>query len=353
MLEAFPVPAAITVLDQETFIAAAWPVIGRKVSEHRRLADVYETARTSIGLPVPAEAVAMFRMTLAEGRSLIARRDEIEHRAELLLADHADDRRLRTIRGVGPINALTILAEAGDLRRFAHHRQLLKFCGLDLATHQSRRFRGQTRLSKFGNARLRRTFKIARQIASRQRDNGFRDTFERDIARDQTGADLRRKALTAIAAQVARIAHAFVKAGVDDRPCVERAVPGGRTSLCWSRRDAERSRRQCSGLPPGSGCRLEDGEGRQPADAVLVMAGAASLTAEAAWITLPDASAPADATRSVDPPLPQLPDIGRCRSGDGSACRARRSARLKPPGHHRWSTDARRGWPGIAGCARR
>jgi hypothetical protein len=29
------------------------------------------------------------------------------------------------------------LAEAGDLRRFRHHRQFLKFCGLDLATYQS------------------------------------------------------------------------------------------------------------------------------------------------------------------------------------------------------------------------
>jgi transposase len=138
----------------------------------------------------------------------------------------------RTIPGIGPINALTILAEAGDLRRFAHHRQFLKFCGLDLATHQSGTFRGQTRLSKFGNARLRRTFWIAGQVAIRQRDNSFRDKFERYIARDRTSADLRRKALAAIAAKVARTAHAIIKAGVDYRPFFEGAVPGGRTPLC-------------------------------------------------------------------------------------------------------------------------
>jgi transposase len=57
--------------------------------------------------------------------------------------------RLRQVPGIGPIHALTILAEAGDLRRFRHHRQFLKFCGLDLATHQSGQFRGQTRLSKY------------------------------------------------------------------------------------------------------------------------------------------------------------------------------------------------------------
>jgi transposase len=61
-----------------------------------------------------------------------------------------------TIPGVGPIVALTILAKAGDLRRFAHYRQLLKFCGMNLPTQQSGRFRGVSRHSKYGNARLRR-----------------------------------------------------------------------------------------------------------------------------------------------------------------------------------------------------
>jgi transposase len=170
-------------------------------------------------------------MVLAEGRSLVRQRDDIEARAEALLSDDADYRRLRTIPGVGPVNALTILAEAGDLRRFAHHRQFLKYCGLDLSTHQSGQFRGQTRLAKFGNARLRRTFWLAGQVAIRQRDNSFRTKFERYIARDRDNPDLRRKALTAIAAKMARTAHAIIKGGVDYRPFFEGAVPGGRTSL--------------------------------------------------------------------------------------------------------------------------
>jgi hypothetical protein len=47
---------------------------------------------------------------------------------------------------------------------------------LDLATYPSGQFRGQTKLSKFGNARLRRPLWIAAQVAIRQRDNGFRAT---------------------------------------------------------------------------------------------------------------------------------------------------------------------------------
>jgi transposase len=232
-LDAFPTPASITALTKEEFVKAAWDVVGRKVSKTQILMDIYETACTSIGLPLPldAPAIRMFRMVVAEARSLIRQRNEIEEQADNLLRHSPDYQLLRQVPGIGPINALTIIAEAGDLRRFHHHRQFLKFCGLDLSTQQSGQYRGQTRLSKFGNARLRRTLWIAGQVAIRQRENGFRHKFERYIARDRDNPDLRRKAMTAITAKMARVVHAVVKSGSDYRPFVEGRVPGGRTSV--------------------------------------------------------------------------------------------------------------------------
>lgn len=232
-LEVFPTPASITTLTKEAFIEAAWNVVGRKVSKTRLLKDIYETAHASIGLPLPldAPAVRMFRMVVGEARSLIRQRNEIEAQADELLRDSQDYQLLRQIPGIGPINALTIIAEAGDLRRFHHHRQFLKFCGLDLSTQKSGQYCGQTRLSKFGNARLRRTLWIAGQVAIRQRENGFRHKFERYIARDRDNPDLRRKAMTAVTAKMARVVYAVVKSGCDYRPFVEGRVPGGRTSV--------------------------------------------------------------------------------------------------------------------------
>jgi len=232
-LHAFPTPASIMVLTKEEFVTAAWDVVGRKVSKTQILMDIYETARSSIGLPLPldAPAIRMFRMVIDEARSLIRQRNEIEAQADELLRHSPDYQLLRQIPGIGPINALTIIAEAGDLRRFGHHRQFLKFCGLDLSTQQSGQYRGQTRLSKFGNARLRRTLWIAGQVAIRQRENGFRHKFERYIARDRDNPDLRRKAMTAITAKMARVVHAVIKGGSDYRPFIEGRVPGGRTSV--------------------------------------------------------------------------------------------------------------------------
>lgn len=239
-LELFPTPGSITALSKDAFVQAAWTVVGRKVAKLRLLGDIYETAALSIGLPIPEDAIAirMFRMVLAEARSLLSQRMEIEKIAEALLDQHQDYQRLRQIPGIGPINALAIIAEAGDIRRFAHHRQFLKFCGLDLSTQQSGTFRGQTKLSKYGNARLRRTFWLAAQVAVKQRENSFRDKFDRYTAKDREDRDLRRKAFTAIAAKMARVAHAVIKTGSDYRPFFEGAVPGGRTPLCKGRKGA-------------------------------------------------------------------------------------------------------------------
>jgi len=233
-LEMFPSPHMISAMTKEDFIEAAWEVVGRKVEKSLLLSDIYETAKASAGFPVApdSDAIRMFRLMLAEGRSLIRQRNAIEDRAVELLADRPDYLLLRTIPGIGPINALTILAETGDLRRFRHHRQFLKFCGMDLATVQSGMFRGRSKISKYGNARLRRTLWLAGQTAVMKKANSFRDKFERYIAQDRHNPDLRRKAYTAIAAKMARTIHAVVKSGEPYRPFFEGVSPGGRTPLC-------------------------------------------------------------------------------------------------------------------------
>ena len=233
-LEMFPSPHMISALTKEEFTKAAWEVVGRKVEKTLMLSDIYETAKASTGLPVSpdSDAIRMFRMMLAEGRSLIRQRNAIEDRAVELLGERPDYQLLRTIPGIGPINALTILAETGDLRRFHHHRQFLKFCGMDLATVQSGMFRGRSKISKYGNARLRRTLWLAGQTAVLKKANSFRDKFERYIAQDRHNPDLRRKAYTAIAAKMARTIHAVIKSGEPYRPFFEGTSPGGRTPLC-------------------------------------------------------------------------------------------------------------------------
>ena len=240
LIERFPTPGSITSIGREAFTEQAWPLIGRKVSKARVVNDIYETACSSIALPIDehSAAVTMFRMVIAQARTLIRQRNEIERIAHDALATNRDYQLLRMIPGIGPINALTILAEAGDLRRFSHHRQFLKFCGLDLATCQSGMFRGRTKLSKYGNARLRRTFWMATQVAIRQPNNSFRDKLSRYVAGHADDPDRRRKAMTALTAKMARGAHAVIKTGTEYRPFVERADTRWKDPSLWSHEGA-------------------------------------------------------------------------------------------------------------------
>lgn len=84
--------------------------VGRKVSKARLLGAIYETAASSIGLPVALDsaAISMFRVVIAEGRSLIRQRDLIERQAYAMLAGHPDYQHLRQIPGIGPIVVPTV-----------------------------------------------------------------------------------------------------------------------------------------------------------------------------------------------------------------------------------------------------
>jgi len=225
-----PCPAAVLKYGKQEFICGANRLSGHKNDKSRWLADFYESACSSIALPVAeeSEAIRMFRLVLQEHLHVCRLRRELEESVVTRLADHADFRRLQTIPGIGPILALLILAEAGDPRRFSHYRKFLKYCGLDLCTEQSGQFRGTTRLSKRGNARLRYAFWMAGAVAVRAKQNTFCKKFEDYVRRDPRNPDLRRKAYTAVAAKMARVAYALIKAGIDYRRFHEAAIPGGR-----------------------------------------------------------------------------------------------------------------------------
>ena len=123
-LEILPTPHIIKAFDKDTFIDQAWDVVGKKVSKTQLLSDIYEIACASAGLPVdPAsESIKTLQQILAHGRYLIEQRNKLEASAKAMLADNPDYQRLCSVPGIGPIHALTILTEAGDLRRFRHHR---------------------------------------------------------------------------------------------------------------------------------------------------------------------------------------------------------------------------------------
>ena len=188
-------------------------MIGRKVHKDALLREIYHCAQNSIGLPVNLDSMAVktFQIQVARFDELNEQRKTLEAKADQFLSQRNDYQKLRSLPGVGPIVALIIIAESGDLRRFKHYRQYLNFCGFNLSAQQSGNQKGTYRLSKRGNARLHYGFWLAAGSAIRGKENSFADKYRRYIRQDPNNPDIRRKAFTAVAAKMARVAHALVK----------------------------------------------------------------------------------------------------------------------------------------------
>lgn len=229
----FPTPASVTQYTLEKFCELASPVIGRKVNKKAKLQELYDTAQASIGLPIPHTSLACqtFQLQLRRYQEVNQQRKQLETLAEQYLAERSDYAVLKSVPGIGPIIALTILAEGGDMRRFNHHRQFLKYCGLDLSKNQSGAHRGQEKLSKRGNARLRLALWMAAVIAVRQSENSFRNKFYRYTKSDPLNPDLKRKALTAVTAKMARVVYGLIKSNHPYQSYFE-ALPSGSIPLC-------------------------------------------------------------------------------------------------------------------------
>ena len=74
---------------------------------------------------------------------------------------------LKTVPGVGPIIAITILAEIGDYRRFSSPKSLCHWAGLTPKVHKSDRLVRHGRISKQGSPYLRGAMTRAASVASR------------------------------------------------------------------------------------------------------------------------------------------------------------------------------------------
>jgi hypothetical protein len=66
----------------------------------------------------------------------------------------------------------------------------------------------------------------AAQVAAPQCDNSLPNKLDRHVASHANDADRRRKAMTALIAKLARVAHAVVKTGTEDRSFLERSAAG-------------------------------------------------------------------------------------------------------------------------------
>ncbi|WP_246079728.1 IS110 family transposase [Paenibacillus piri] len=116
---------------------------------------------------------------------------------------------LRSMNGLGPIFVAAILAGAGDLRQYAHGRQLRRKAGLNLAESTSGKRKGQIVLSKRGDSTLRKYMFLA-TIQLIGVNPVFRELHEHNVKVKQMK---RQQSVHKLVGKVARILVSIIQTG--------------------------------------------------------------------------------------------------------------------------------------------
>ena len=122
----------------------------------RKAAELLELARRSVGDPIALEEDKWELQHLLDEYQNVRRIiDEADEKIRKLLPVMPCADLIRSVGASIPATA-AILAFGGDLRNLEHGKQLLRKAGLNLAERSSGKYKGQIKLTKRGNALLRK-----------------------------------------------------------------------------------------------------------------------------------------------------------------------------------------------------
>ncbi|MDQ0901189.1 IS110 family transposase [Paenibacillus sp. V4I7] len=128
----------------------------------QKAAELISQAKRSVGdLTALAEAKQDLERLIAEYERIVEMLGEMQKQILAILSEIPMASQLRSFKGLGPIFVAAILAGAGDLRQYAHGRQLLRKAGLNLAESTSGKRKGQIVISKRGDSTLRKYLFLA------------------------------------------------------------------------------------------------------------------------------------------------------------------------------------------------
>lgn len=163
-LRAFPLPSDLRNLNADDVIER-WREQGMKraggTSGKAKAIQLLQMAARSIGRTEASEEARRDLQRLLDAyeqtEKLLC---EMQQEVEELLDDLPMAEQLRSI-GLGTITIAALLGCAGNLRLYAHGRQLLRRAGLNLAECTSGKFKGQIKLSRRGDSMLRKYLYLA------------------------------------------------------------------------------------------------------------------------------------------------------------------------------------------------
>jgi transposase len=139
-----------------TAARAALPQFGATRLSHRIVRRFFAALSDPAGVAAQRPgALERVGLLLADWQHTNTRLTDVQDRMTAVLDAMSLTTLVTSIPGLSAVGAAVILAETGDLSRFASARSVVKHAGLNPAENTSATFRGQTRLSRRGRPGLR------------------------------------------------------------------------------------------------------------------------------------------------------------------------------------------------------
>jgi transposase len=152
-------PARLRKMGYDKFLAAIrreLPRWGAKRVYRKIAAGLWEALADPGGVAAQRRGVLeRVHLLMGDWRSPLARLAEVEQRMCAVLDELGLTALVRSIDGLSAVGAAVILAETGDLARFATSRAVVKHAGLNPAENTSATLAGRTRISRRGRPGLR------------------------------------------------------------------------------------------------------------------------------------------------------------------------------------------------------
>jgi transposase len=184
----------------------------RHIVQERRLRQIWEASRESVGCALPKAAAWEGRMLVEQLRQTRQVKKELEAQLKEAGQRFPAYRYLLTIPGFGPIVTAMVIAAIGDPHRFTSRKQVLRLAGLDLSAHRSgsKSDSAIPVISKQGKAGLRYALFQAATIAS-YKDAAIRRYFTRLLKGRELERGIKMKMRVKLAAKLLVVAWTLMK----------------------------------------------------------------------------------------------------------------------------------------------
>lgn len=215
-LKLFPLPSQIVELGPEN-VLKAWKSEVKRAVGIKRAEELYDAAKTSIGLKEGLEMAEYELQYLVDNYEVLADRlEKLMIKIEGIVSKIPGAKEMIDIQGLGLVTVASFLSETCDLFKYDHPRQIQKLAGLNLKENSSGQHKGETTITKRGRRKLRSTlFKAIMPMVAKNAE--FKALHEYYTTRSVNPLK-KKQSLIALCCKLIRVLYAIGTKGVAYNP---------------------------------------------------------------------------------------------------------------------------------------